>query len=521
MKPIITIVLSVIFTTAMGQPPIIPLPATFSKSNQEFSLNQNTAIVITNNTLKDEGYFLQKELLKRFQLPVSIQNKEQNNNIVLVLNNKPQNNPGGYSLLMGSNKITISAADEEGIFNGIISLIQIATSHFTKEFPILLEGWNITDAPKYTWRGIMLDESRHFFGKEKVKEILDWMAFYKLNKFHWHLTDEPGWRLQILKYPLLTLVGGIGNYNQPFAAATYYSQENIKEIVAYAAERKIDIIPEIDMPGHATAANRAYPQYSGGGSAKHPEFTFDPGNEATYQYLTDILREANTLFPSQMIHLGGDEVSFGNEKWKTNGGIKKLMGEHNLKDLKDVEEYFLQRMADTVYHLNSKVLAWDEMANASLPASQTIIFWWRHDKPEQLKLALKNKFPVVVCPRIPFYFDFVQDSAHKIGRKWGSAFSSLEELYSFDVNKLIDKGERPLILGVQANIWTERIETDQRLDFMLFPRISALAETAWSQNKKDYNNFFDRLRTQLPLYKNSGIFYFNPEQVSKVIEPEK
>src|SRR5690606_13307445 len=170
---------------------------------------------------------------------------------------------------------------------------------------IAIPAWEITDQPRYAWRGLMLDESRHFFGKEKVKSILDWMAFYKLNRFHWHLTDEPAWRLEIKKYPLLTLIGGIGSFTDGAAPAAYYTQQQIHEIVAYAAERNITVIPEIDMPGHATAANRAYPEYSGGGTEAHPHFTFNPGKEDTYAYLTDILRETNALFPSQLLHLGG------------------------------------------------------------------------------------------------------------------------------------------------------------------------------------------------------------------------
>src|SRR5687768_17077897 len=156
----------------------------------------------------------------------------------------------------------------------------------------------------------MLDESRHFFGKETVKMLLDQMALYKLNKFHWHLTDAPGWRIEIKQYPRLTLVGGIGNSTDSLAPASYYTQDEIAEIVAYASARQITVIPEIDIPGHATAANGAYPEFSGGGTAKYPEFTFNPGKEGTYQYLTNILREVNVLFPAGIIHIGGDEVSF-------------------------------------------------------------------------------------------------------------------------------------------------------------------------------------------------------------------
>ena len=369
----------------------------------------------------------------------------------------------------------------------------------------------------------MLDESRQFFGKEEVKKILDEMAFYKLNRFHWHLTDEPGWRIEIKQYPRLSLVGGIGNYHNPIAPAQYYTQKDIEEIVAYAAELHISVIPEIDMPGHATAANRAYPEFSGGGSAKHPEFTFNPGKEETYQYLSNILKEIDVLFPSQMIHIGGDEVSFGNEKWKTDPAVQQLMKDQKLTSLEAVEHYFLKRMADSVIKQNNMILGWDEVTASSLPTGKTIVFWWRQEKPEQLKNALEKGYKVVLCPRIPFYFDFVQDSSNLAGRRWpGGLFSSLKGVYDFTVNNLpagVDKNS-PLIEGIQANLWTETVASTQRMYYLTFPRLIALAEAAWTNaDKKDFGQFEKRLKTALPLLKAQGIYYFdNPKQTPEPIK---
>lgn len=311
---------------------------------------------------------------------------------------------------------------------------------------------------------------------------------------------------------MLTLVGGIGNHGNPHTPAQYYTQEEIKDIVSYARERKIEVIPEIDMPGHASAANRAYPEFSGGGSEKYPEFTFHPAKEATYQYLTDILKEVNALFPAQMIHLGGDEVSFGNEKWNTDPEVKALMDRQNLSNLKDVENYFFQRMADTLIQMNNKVLAWDEMANASMDPEKTLLFWWRQDRPAQLVTALKNGYPTVICPRIPFYFDFVQMDSHRFGRKWAGAFSSLESVYGFSLQSLPIQGDQAhLIQGIQANIWTETVHNEERLDFLLFPRIAALAETSWTaEPQKDYIGFLSRLKKHLPFYQKDHIYYFDP-----------
>lgn len=502
-----------------AQPPVIPQPKEYKSLNDSFSLDNNVALVIDDAAFEDEGNYFQAQLLKLTGITLPLLSREKMRNIILQRSAVKKMVKGSYSLKISGNGIAVNAADDEGIFNGLTSLLQLVTSKKVTNGRVNIPSWEIKDEPLYQWRGLMLDESRHFFGKEKVKSLLDWMAFYKLNKFHWHLTDEPGWRLEVKKYPLLGLVGGIGSHMNPNTPTAFYTQEDIKEIVQYAAGRKIVVIPEIDMPGHARAANRAYPQFSGGGSEKYPDFTFDPGNEGTYQYLTDIIREVDVLFPSKMIHLGGDEVSFGNQQWNKNPSIQKIMAANNFKSLKDVEDYFMKRMADSLYKLNSKVLAWDEMASLSLPADKTVIFWWRHDKPGQLKIAVDKNYSVVLCPRIPFYFDFVQDSTHSVGRKWNSAYAGLNNIYTFDAGNFLSKSRQNKILGIQANVWTETIATTQRLDYMIFPRISALAEAAWSE-KRNYQNYLDRLKIHLSLYKQQGIFYFDVFKPGRFSEPE-
>lgn len=501
---------------AQNRPPIIPLPESYKEVGGSFLLNGETTLYADNPSFSEEALFLQKILFDMKRLPVSIQSRPGHNSISLIKEEENDANKEGYSLTMTPVGITIAASCKEGIFRGITSLLHlIAVSEDNS-----IACWNIMDVPRYEWRGFMLDESRHFFGKQKVKQLLDWMAFYKLNRFHWHLTDEPGWRIEIKKYPLLAHIGGIGNYDDHDTAPHFYTQEEIREIVQYAAARKIEVIPEIDMPGHARAANRAYPQFSGGGSEKYPEFTFDPGNEGTYQYLTDVLKEVDVLFPSEMIHLGGDEVHFGNEAWNHNPGIKELMTTHNLMDLTQVEKYFMVRMADSLYAINNKVLAWDEMADISLPSEKTLIFWWRHDRPAQLEKALEKDYKVVLCPRIPFYLDFVQDSTHTVGRRWGGNFSDLEKAYSFSPAKWVKQSRLPQVVGIQANLWTEVVATDDRLDFMVFPRITALAEAAWGQNN-NYTDYLDRLKLQIPLFEKDDLYFFNPFNVSGTPEPKR
>lgn len=487
--------------------PIIPKPVSAIKQAGVFQY-RNARIVAGADSLLPAALYLQQQL--------SIGKTGKGPVIKLTAT---KGNDEGYAITMQPNTITIRGNSAAGVFYGVISLLQLTAQNKAGTIPC----WNITDKPLYQWRGCMLDESRHFFGKEKVKQLLNQMAFYKLNRFHWHLTDQPGWRIEIKQYPRLVTTGGIGNQTDPSAPAAYYTQEDIKEIIAYAAARYITIVPEIDMPGHATAANRAYPEFSGGGSARYPEFTFNPGKEGTYTYLTNILKETDALFPSQMIHLGGDEVSFGNEKWMQNEDIKNLMAAKGLKDAKEVEYYFIRRMADSLQALGNKTLAWDEVTQASLVPGETIVFWWRHDQPLQLTTSLQKGYSVVLCPRLPFYFDFVQDSTHVSGRRWAKdkLFNSLKDVYEFSLAAYsITPEQLPQVLGIQANVWTETIKTDQRLDFMTFPRLCAFAEAAWTKPpQKNFTDFEKRLQTQLPLLKQAGIQYYDPFNPKQTPEP--
>ncbi|HZH71146.1 MAG TPA: beta-N-acetylhexosaminidase [Mariniphaga sp.] len=455
----------------------------------------------------------------------SLEIREANNNgfVELIRNNSIQNEEG-YQIKINSQKIRIEAGSPAGCFYGLQSVIQLIDGHREEK---KLANAVIEDSPLYELRGVMLDESRHFFGKEYVMQLLDYMAIHKLNIFHWHLTDVPGWRIEIKKYPLLTTVGGVGNNSNPDAPATYYTQEEIKEIVEYAQQRFIEIIPEIDMPGHATAAVKAYPEYSGGGSERYPDFTFNPGFEGTYQFLTDILSEVTELFPSDYIHIGGDEVHFGNEQWNKLPEIKDLMNEHQLNTLVDVEHYFLKRMADSVKHLGKTVMGWDEVMAAGLSNENTVVMWWRHDKPQLLKEALEKNYPVIMCPRIPLYLDFVQHESHQHGRKWQGNFAPIEGVYEFPSERFTGgvDFDSPLIKGIQGNVWSEVIHTPERLQFMLYPRLSALSEAAWTKEEnKSAASFFGRLTKLTKIYDKHHVRYYdymNPQIDKEVPGPQK
>lgn len=490
---------------------IIPQPKSVVNGTGQFTFSNHSTVGVNDASLLPIARYFQKQVSLLAGFTLAVDNKDAGSVIHLLLTNGDPT-AGAYSLKIVANEITISSSNRDGVFYGMISLLQMIKDQPRGE-TISLASLTIADTPRYQWRGLMLDESRHFFGMEKVKQILDWMAYYKLNKFHWHLTDAQGWRLEIKKYPKLTLIGGIGNYSDSIADPQYYTQTQIKEIIAYAAERFITVIPEIDMPGHATAANKAYPQFSGGSVEGYPNFTFNPAIDSTYQFLGNIIKETSTLFPSKMIHLGGDEVALGVKAWSLNPSIAGFMQKNNFADVGELERYFFKRVADTAINAGNKVLAWDEATGTNLPADKTIIFWWRQNLPGQLHLAVQKGYQVVLCPRLPMYFDFVQDADHISGRRWKGVYNTVGSVYGFPERQMQNNEDlqSKQIIGVQANIWTEMIGSEKRLDFMLFPRIAGLAEAGWTAPElKDEEAFNNRLKASIKIYDAANIYYFNP-----------
>ncbi len=427
---------------------------------------------------------------------------------------------GGYVLRITPEVANVHAATPEGRVHGLMTLVQlIEAAPKTDGGPLKIACREIVDTPRFGWRGFMLDESRHFTGVAGVKRLIDAMARYKLNRLHWHLTDSAGWRIEILKYPKLAKVGGRGTETdrRAEAPAAYYTQKQIREIVAYAKERAVVVVPEIDMPGHADAAVAAYPEHDGGGyeqkgdPRKWPRFTFNPAREETLKFLDDILAEVADLFPEAgVIHFGGDEVHFGWKKWPQLPEVKALMEREKLKDLAGVEAWFNRRMAGTIDRLGFKTGGWDEIAARGLATDKTVIWWWRHDKPQVLKEALAAGYPVILTPRRPCYFDFLQDPGHKVGRVWGG-INPLADVYQFPASLGLTAEQEKGVLGLQACLWTETTVTQARRDFMTWPRLVALAEAAWTPAaRKDFADFEQRLRPQIAWLKQRGIASWDP-----------
>lgn len=495
---------------AQEQVKVIPYPVQAEMKTETCDIKSVERICVSDPTLHQEATFLKEKLADTGGNMKVSAGKKAKRGITLSVD-KTLKNAEAYRLTIQSRQIQIEGGSPAGVFYGIQTLLQLVANND-------LRCGTIEDAPRYGWRGYMLDESRHFSGEKRVKQLLDLMAYFKMNRFHWHLTDEQGWRIEIKQYPKLATVGGEGCHSDPDTPAQYYTQEQIRDIVAYARERHIEIIPEIDMPGHATAANRAYPEYSGGGTKEHPEFTFNVGKEETYTYLTNILKEITDLFPSPYLHIGGDEVAYGIKAWETDPHVQDLMKREGLKTVKEAERYFMHRMTGIVRSLGKTLVGWDELLDLNVDSDNTVIMWWRHDKPAYLRKSLEQGYATVMCPRRPLYFDFRQYKDHKWGRVW-NGFCPLEDVYAFP-DKWLDEWKLPAadlshIQGIQANTWTELMQNKERVDFMTFPRLCALAESAWTKTEaKDYDKFLLRMEDAYALFDKLGIYYFdhrNPE----------
>lgn len=362
---------------------------------------------------------------------------------------------GAYRLQVRGSAITILAADAAGAFNGSQTLLQMlppgeAARRIAGSPAIAVPALDISDAPRFAWRGLTLDVARHFFGVATIKRVIDSMAAYKLNVLHLHLTDDNGWRIPIRGYPKLTTVGARGNMSNPNGPAQFYSAGDIEEIVRYAAERQIEVVPEIEMPGHAGAAARAYPEFFDGAH------TFNPAQPGTYRFIDDVLAEVTRLFPGRVIHFGGDEVDAGD-------------GE------------FARRVAQLIRKHGRTPMGWDEVVPAGLDAG-TLVQWWRMDKPEVLRSALERGQQVVLSPADRTYLDYPQGLGEP-GAPWGGNLGgpmSVEKIAAWEPMPAgLDARQQGRILGVEAALWTELVRSESYFEFMLYPRLAAVAEVAW------------------------------------------
>ena len=508
MKNILSLLLLsalLLFTTATAKPKqvvsIIPVPAKMEIGKGEFKFNSSTKILID-----DSGAEFQKlgDLLitaiynatgLKLAAPSAHGNKS-GDNLISIQNDKNISDSEAYSLEINPKKITISASGGAGIFYAIQSLLQLMPVE-GKQKNFSVPALSIQDSPRFKWRGMHLDVCRHFFPVEFIKKYIDILAFYKINRFHWHLTDDQGWRIEIKKYPKLTEAGSwrkeTAGDGKPYGG--FYTQEQIKEVIRYAQERYVTVMPEIEMPGHALAALTAYPELScTGGSFETGttwgvfEDVFCAGNNKTFSFLEDVLTEVMNLFPSEYIHIGGDECP--KERWKVCPKCQTRIKAENLKDEFHLQSYFIQRIEKFINSKGRKIIGWDEILEGGLAPNAAVMSWRGIDGGIA---AAKSNHNVAMSPGTHCYFDHYQGLNGE--PKAIGGYTNLEKVYSYEpVPEVLNADEAKYIMGAQANLWTEYIETTDHVEYMLLPRLLALSEVVWSpKSSRNYEDFSSRI----------------------------
>ncbi|MCC6681684.1 MAG: family 20 glycosylhydrolase [Phycisphaeraceae bacterium] len=410
----------------------------------------------------------------------------------------------GYQMMVGPEGVVISAAQPAGLFYGVQSLIQMLPMGWdgidSSAESLPLPSVIIEDSPRYAWRGLMLDVSRHFFDVNFIKKYIDLLALYKLNRFHWHLTDEPGWRIEIKKYPKLTEIGAWRTEPDGSRYGGFYTQEQIREIVAYAAARHITVVPEIDMPGHIISAIASYPELGYGdgetyevaqiGKGRQP---LNVGRPVVYQFVYDVLDEICELFPSPWIHIGGDEVV--KRFWQDAPECQALMKQEGMENLDELQSYFIHKVEEHLNARGRRMIGWDEILQGGLAPNATVMSL-RGIKGGLAAASMGHD--VVMSPTDYCYIDYRQ-AEYETG--FGKSTLTLEKVYSFDPTPAeLDAEQAKHILGVQGNLWTERIATPQRAEYMALPRSCAIAEAGWStMDRRDWADFQRRLEAQYRL----------------------
>ncbi len=502
---------------------IIPQPLSINEAAGGFTLTSKISI-IADAANRENANYLQGILKNEFQKGVHIKERGKKG-IILKLNDRVMTKLGeeGYVLKVGSNTLSITAATTTGVFYGIQSLRQLIATTMTKSGDIRVQGMEIVDRPRFGWRAFMLDEARYFKGKEQVKKLLDEMALLKMNVFHWHLTDDQGWRLEIKKYPKLTQVGSrrsnsqIGGWDSPEKSNTphsgYYTQEEVKEIIAYARARQITIIPEIEMPGHASAAIAAYPWLGTIGElnevptvfGKLPD-SFNVSDPQVHKFLENVLLEVMELFPANIIHIGGDEVKF--DAWKSSKEIQNFMKDKELKSPADLHVYFTNGIANYLNENGHRMMGWNEVLGENVHewqdtadmevdqnlAKNTLVHFWKGDL-DLVSKAVKEGYEIVNSYHQYTYLDYSYE------------YIPLEKAYEFDpIPEGLEEKYHGNIIGSGCQMWGEWIPSPKEMDRMVFPRLAAYAEVGWtSKERKDYSAFRANLKPLLERWKEQGI----------------
>ena len=517
-----------------GKIAIIPEPVTWSEKTGYFTLPQTVVIEASSKPeMKQVVAFLRDRLSTPTGSKVRVSSAASTAPIRLILNEKPDGSIGkeGYTLSVTPTRIIIKANQPAGLFYGVQSLIQLFPKEIESATLVKNIKWTapcveVKDYPRFGWRGLMFDVSRHFFTKQEVQQYIDDMARYKFNLLHLHLTDDEGWRIQIKSLPKLTEVGAwrvkkegyFGTFSppapdEPRTYGGFYTQDDIKELVKYAQDRFVNILPEIDVPGHSLAAVVAYPELSctpgvenyrvrsgeeimdwsqGAPPIALVDNTLCPANEKTYEFLDKVITEVAQLFPFEYIHVGGDETP--QNFWKENVAIRDLMQKENLKDMHEVQGYFEKRLEKIVLAKGKKFMGWDEILEGGLAPSAAVMSWRGLKGGIQ---AAKMGHEVVMSPTTFAYIDYMQGDPAIEPRVYGTL--RLSKAYQFE--PLPDSVDAKYIKGGQANLWTEQVYNMRHAQYMTWPRGFAIAESLWSPKaKKNWNNFIPRVEKHFARY---------------------
>jgi hexosaminidase len=487
---------------------IIPKPAQLDLTQIPSYISKKTTIIFdaSNNELLNSANYLNSFLKKHYQLELGF-NAKSHHTVSLIIQ-KISNEEEAYQIATDEKGIVIIANSEKGILHGIKTLKQlIYPAQKLIEGKLKVPGVKISDAPAYSWRGLHFDVSRHFYDKFEVMKILDGMSEVKLNIFHWHLTDDQGWRIEIKKYPLLTeigayrdsmIMGHMADHPSKYKIGRYggfYTQEDIKEVVAHANKLGIIVVPEIEMPGHAVAALQAYPQFSCKGKDVPAfsewgvsEHVFCAGNDGTFTFIEDILSEVIELFPGQYIHVGGDECP--KTKWESCPKCQARMKKHGLKNEMELQSYFIKRMEKFINSKGRRLVGWNEILEGGLAEGAMVMSWQGLAGGIE---AANEGHDVIMSPNAEVYLDHYQSNYYEPLAIAG--LTTPREIYEWSpMPEEISDESRKHVLGAQCNVWTEYITTNDHLEYMIFPRLIALAEMLWlGEDKKDFDDFTDRM----------------------------
>ncbi len=490
---------------------ILPMPNKLVAENGQFVLPK-VLVISADSSLKNETQILRSFILTQApEQVVEVQYQRSNKSHIQLVFSDSVAHQEGYQLLVSAEGIKVKAATAAGIFYGINSLSQLLSQ---KDQVTSIPFVRIFDAPRFEYRGMHLDVGRHYFPPSFIKKYIDGIAMHKMNRFHWHLTEDQGWRIEIKKYPKLTSIGSVrketilghaGASNPSFDGKEYkgfYTQEEIKEIVGYAQMRHVTIIPEIEMPGHAQAALAAYPELgcTGGPYEVSTKWGIEKEvfctTETTFEFLENVLKEVMDLFPSQYIHIGGDECP--KDRWKLCKKCQSRIRSEGLSDEHELQSYFIKRIETFLNKNGKKLIGWDEILEGGLAPDATVMSW--RGVQGGVKAAQLGH-DAIMTPQSHCYFDHYQSDDPSEPLAIGG-FLPLQKVYAFEpIPKELNQQESKRILGAQGNVWTEYMQSEKHVEYMVYPRIAALAEVVWSNPEhRNYQDFSQRLHAQFKRY---------------------